>query len=56
MIESLATFDLPSWGYGIRPNFSHYTSAQTIGQTSTQRTKFGANKGNPWEIKRLDIT
>jgi starch phosphorylase len=31
MIESLATFDLPSWGYGIRPNFSHYTSAQTPG-------------------------
>jgi starch phosphorylase len=25
LIESLATFDLPSWGYGIRQSFSHYT-------------------------------
>jgi len=25
LIESLATFDLPSWGYGIRQSFSNYT-------------------------------
>lgn len=31
LIESLATLDLPSWGYGIRTNFSHYTAEQKQG-------------------------
>jgi glucan phosphorylase len=35
IIESLATLDLPSWGYGLRPNFSHFTAEQKEGQTST---------------------
>lgn len=26
LLESLATLELPSWGYGIRFNFSNYTS------------------------------
>jgi starch phosphorylase len=56
LIESLATLELPSWGYGIRLNYSHYTAEQKEGETSTQRTRFGVNAGNPWEIKRADIT
>ena len=46
VLESLATLDLPSMGYGIRYSFNNY---------SLPSAGFRSNISNPWEIERFDV-
>ncbi len=54
-LDSLATLDIPSYGYGIRYNYGIFKQQINNGWQSEQPDNWLKN-GNPWEIVRDDIT
>jgi glycogen phosphorylase len=54
LLESIATFEIPSWGYGMRFDYANYAQPSTDGGRVAQNA-FSSNAGSPWEIKRLDV-
>jgi starch phosphorylase len=54
-LDSLATLEIPAWGYGIRYDFGIFKQVIKDGY-QVEIPDFWLNKGNPWEIERQDVT
>jgi starch phosphorylase len=54
-LDSLATLNIPSWGYGLRYEYGLFQ--QDLGQTGevNEVPTQWLEKGNPWEIERAEI-
>lgn len=54
-LDSLATLDLPAFGYGIRYNYGIFTQRVVNGYQVEQPDDW-LRFGNPWEIERSDLS
>ena len=54
-LDSMATEDLPAWGYGIRYQYGMFRQTVTDG-FQHEHPDYWLNFGNPWEIERPYIT
>lgn len=54
-LDSLATLEIPAWGYGIRYNYGIFKQVIKDGYQQ-EIPDFWLNHGNPWEIERQDVT
>lgn len=55
-LDSMASLDLPGWGYGIRYRFGMFKQAVAEdGQQIELPDKWIPESGNPWEIRRSSI-
>eukprot|EP00500_Bicosoecida_sp_ms1_P002657 CAMPEP_0203813742 /NCGR_PEP_ID=MMETSP0115-20131106/4888_1 /ASSEMBLY_ACC=CAM_ASM_000227 /TAXON_ID=33651 /ORGANISM="Bicosoecid sp, Strain ms1" /LENGTH=916 /DNA_ID=CAMNT_0050722617 /DNA_START=56 /DNA_END=2806 /DNA_ORIENTATION=- len=54
-LDSMATLDLPAWGYGIRYNYGIFRQVIKDGK-QVEVPDYWLTFGNPWEIERLDVT
>eukprot|EP00798_Chlamydomonas_sp_ICE-L_P021517 gene21517-28501_t len=50
-LDSIATLDLPGWGYGIRYKYGMFKQAVDKGGYQTELPDIWLQDGNPWEIK-----
>lgn len=53
-LDSLATTNLPAWGYGIRYEFGMFKQ-NIVGGQQAEVPEYWLEKGNPWEICRRDV-
>lgn len=53
-LDSMATLDLPAWGYGIRYNYGIFRQLIKDG-AQVEVPDYWLTFGNPWEIERLDV-
>uniref|UniRef100_A0A383VH92 Alpha-1,4 glucan phosphorylase n=1 Tax=Tetradesmus obliquus TaxID=3088 RepID=A0A383VH92_TETOB len=53
-LDSIATLDLPGWGYGIRYQYGMFKQLIKDGYQS-EVPDIWLTEGNPWEVKRHDI-
>lgn len=56
-LDSMATLELPAWGYGIRYHYGNFKQ-HIIESTGKQIEipNFGLSRSIPWEIQRYDVT
>jgi starch phosphorylase len=54
-LDSLATLEIPAFGYGIRYDYGIFKQVIKEGY-QCEIPDFWLNQGNPWEIERQDIT
>ncbi|KAG1660964.1 hypothetical protein FOA52_005589 [Chlamydomonas sp. UWO 241] len=54
-LDSIATLDLPGWGYGIRYKYGMFKQAVDASGKQTEMPDIWLTDGNPWEIKRPDV-
>jgi starch phosphorylase len=54
-LDSLATLEIPAWGYGIRYDYGIFKQVIRDGY-QCEIPDFWLNQGNPWEIERRDVT
>lgn len=54
-MDSLATLELPAYGYGIRYNYGIFRQKIVNGYQSEQPDNW-LRYGNPWELKRPDLS
>ena len=54
-LDSLATLEIPAWGYGIRYDYGIFKQVIRDGY-QCEIPDFWLNHGNPWEIERRDVT
>ena len=54
-LDSLATLDYPSYGYGIRYNYGIFKQQIKNGFQVEQPDSWLEGAGNPWEVPRYDI-
>ena len=58
-LDSLATLDIPAWGYGIRYHYGnfkqHIVEKEGDGAKQYEVPNFGYSKRIPWEIQRYDV-
>ena len=54
-LDSLATLNVPSWGYGLRYEYGMFQ--QEIGEQGEvlEIPNYWLEKGNPWEIERGEL-
>jgi len=54
-LDSLATLEIPAWGYGIRYDYGIFK--QVIKDCrQVEVPDYWLKQGNPWEIERPDVT
>eukprot|EP01017_Pseudomicrothorax_dubius_P016537 TRINITY_DN1876_c0_g1_i6.p1 TRINITY_DN1876_c0_g1~~TRINITY_DN1876_c0_g1_i6.p1 ORF type:complete len:867 (+),score=250.05 TRINITY_DN1876_c0_g1_i6:61-2661(+) len=53
-LDSMATMDLPAWGYGIRYNYGIFAQ-KIVNGYQLEVPDYWLTYGNPWEIERLDV-
>lgn len=53
-LDSMATLNLPAWGYGIRYNYGIFRQLIRDGY-QVEVPDYWLDNGNPWEIERLDV-
>lgn len=53
-LDSMATLNLPAWGYGIRYNYGIFRQIIRDG-AQVEVPDYWLTFGNPWEIQRLDV-
>jgi starch phosphorylase len=53
-IDSMATLEIPAWGYGIRYDYGIFKQQIKDGY-QVENPDFWLSKGNPWEIERNDV-
>jgi starch phosphorylase len=53
-LDSMATLELPAWGYGIRYDYGIFKQVIQDGR-QVEIPDFWLRHGNPWEIERADI-
>ena len=53
-LDSMATLDLPAWGYGIRYTYGIFKQLIRNG-AQVEAPDYWLTFGNPWEIERVDI-
>ena len=54
-LDSMATLNLPAWGYGIRYNYGIFKQKIEEG-SQVEIPDYWLANGNPWEIERNDVT
>ena len=54
-LDSMATLDLPAWGYGLRYQYGMFRQALSDG-FQREQPDYWLNFGNPWEIERFGIS
>lgn len=54
-LDSMATLELPAWGYGIRYNYGLFKQKIVDGR-QVEIPDYWLTRGNPWEIERIDVT
>lgn len=54
-LDSMATLDLPAWGYGIRYQYGMFRQS-IIDGFQHEQPDYWLNFGNPWEIERLNVS
>lgn len=54
-LDSLATLEIPAWGYGIRYDYGIFKQTIKDGY-QVEIPDFWLSHGNPWEIERQDVT
>jgi starch phosphorylase len=53
-LDSLASLEIPAWGYGIRYDYGIFKQAIVDGH-QVETPDFWLGRGNPWEIERHDV-
>ncbi|KAG1668368.1 hypothetical protein FOA52_004877 [Chlamydomonas sp. UWO 241] len=53
-LDSMATLNLPAWGYGIRYSYGMFRQS-IINGFQHEQPDYWLNFGNPWEIERLIV-
>lgn len=53
-LDSLATLEVPAWGYGIRYDYGIFKQGIVDGY-QVESPDYWLSHGNPWEIERADI-
>eukprot|EP01022_Parablepharisma_sp_SALTPOND_P017120 TRINITY_DN2670_c0_g1_i1.p1 TRINITY_DN2670_c0_g1~~TRINITY_DN2670_c0_g1_i1.p1 ORF type:complete len:885 (+),score=105.30 TRINITY_DN2670_c0_g1_i1:65-2719(+) len=53
-MDSMATLNLPAWGYGIRYNYGIFSQEIRDGH-QVELPDYWLSRGNPWEIERNDV-
>lgn len=53
-LDSLATLNYPSWGYGIRYDYGIFKQLIKNGH-QVEVPDYWLSNGNPWEIERVDV-
>ncbi|KAL4434815.1 hypothetical protein ABPG77_005342 [Micractinium sp. CCAP 211/92] len=53
-LDSMATLNLPAWGYGIRYQYGMFRQVLVDGFQHEQ-PDYWLNFGNPWELERLNV-
>eukprot|EP00887_Chlorella_sp_A99_P002343 scaffold10.g2343.t1 len=53
-LDSIASLDLPGWGYGIRYRYGMFKQALKDGY-QVELPDYWLDKGNPWEIRRPEV-
>lgn len=53
-LDSLATLNIPAWGYGIRYNYGIFKQIIVNGR-QVEIPDYWLTNGNPWEIQRKDV-
>lgn len=53
-LDSMATLELPAWGYGIRYDYGIFKQVIRDGK-QIEIPDFWLKSGNPWEIERSDV-
>ena len=53
-LDSMATMNLPAWGYGLRYQYGMFYQVLKNGY-QFEKPDFWLRNGNPWEIERLDV-
>ena len=53
-LDSLASLELPGWGYGIRYNYGIFKQEIRDGY-QVELPDYWLSRGNPWEIERNDV-
>ena len=53
-LDSLATLEIPAWGYGIRYDYGIFRQVIQDGY-QIEHPDYWLEHGNPWEIERRDI-
>ena len=53
-LDSMATLDLPAWGYGIRYTYGIFKQLIRNG-AQVEVPDYWLTFGNPWEIERVDV-
>lgn len=53
-LDSMATLEIPAWGYGIRYDFGIFKQLIKEGR-QVECPDFWLRSGNPWEIERSDV-
>ena len=53
-LDSLATLELPAWGYGIRYDYGIFKQVIKDGR-QVEIPDYWLKGGNPWEIERTDV-
>lgn len=54
-LDSLATLEIPAWGYGIRYDYGIFKQGIIDGY-QVESPDYWLSRGNPWEIERADVT
>lgn len=54
-LDSLATEQIPAYGYGIRYNYGIFTQKIRDGYQVEQPDSWLSGNGNPWEVPRTDL-
>eukprot|EP00276_Gloeochaete_wittrockiana_P015218 CAMPEP_0184345338 /NCGR_PEP_ID=MMETSP1089-20130417/13772_1 /TAXON_ID=38269 ORGANISM="Gloeochaete wittrockiana, Strain SAG46.84" /NCGR_SAMPLE_ID=MMETSP1089 /ASSEMBLY_ACC=CAM_ASM_000445 /LENGTH=912 /DNA_ID=CAMNT_0026675613 /DNA_START=14 /DNA_END=2752 /DNA_ORIENTATION=+ len=54
-MDSLATLDMPAWGYGLRYTYGMFHQEIRDGE-QVECPDYWLQHGNPWEVERLDVT
>ncbi|KAK4527130.1 hypothetical protein GAYE_SCF35G5052 [Galdieria yellowstonensis] len=53
-LDSMATLNIPGWGYGIRYEYGMFRQKIVNGE-QVEVPDYWLTRGNPWEIERLDV-
>jgi len=53
-LDSMATLNIPGWGYGIRYEYGMFRQKIVDGE-QVEVPDYWLTRGNPWEIERLDV-
>jgi len=53
-LDSLATLEIPAWGYGIRYDYGIFKQEIKDGK-QVEIPDYWLKRGNPWEIERPDV-
>lgn len=54
-LDSMATLEIPAWGYGIRYDYGIFKQQIDPEGNQVEVPDFWLSHGNPWEVERPDV-